>query len=83
MAVRGITLCVTRGELAQGLVWVGMWALGVCVCVCVALGSAWVTYDLHMEKMRCCTCKSAIMECCKYLRPILVWLTSVLNLLES
>lgn len=54
VAVRGITLCVTRGELAQGLVWVGMWALGVCVCVCVALGSAWVTYDLHMEKMRCC-----------------------------
>lgn len=35
---------VTCGELA------GMWVLGVCV----ALDSAWVTYDLYMEKMRCC-----------------------------
>lgn len=41
------SLYVTRGESGFGL---GLWVLGVYV----ALGSAWVTYDLHMEKMRCC-----------------------------
>lgn len=46
MAVRDITLCMTRGESGFGL---GLWVLGVYV----ALGSAWVTYDLYMDKRRC------------------------------
>lgn len=47
--VRGITACV-RLVVSWLRVWAGMWVLGVYV----ALGSAWVTYDLHMEKIRCC-----------------------------